>query len=235
LKKNKDKFLETEREKILKAAIITMCKPEGKIALDYLTDERKLSKKIIKQFDVGYCPQDIDHRLRGRIITPVYDEYKNLIILSTRHLDKTHPNRFWHESFEKKLYLYGLCYAKEFIIRYNRVIIVEGEFDVMALHSNGFPMTVGICGSALSLFQIALLSKYCSYFYFLFDGDEAGRDAMERAKGIYDKYYLNVYDIHFIPVYLPKDMDPDDAIKKYGSKKLKEKLKEAYDEYKILN
>ena len=181
LEKKKDKFSELEREKILKASVITMQKPEGKIAFDYLIDERRLSKKVIEQFEVGYCPEDINHRLRGRIITPIYDAYKNLIALSTRHLDKSHPKRFWHESFEKRFYLYGLYYAKKFITKYNRVILVEGEFDVMALHSNGFPMTIGMCGSALTLFQIALLSKYCSYFYLLFDGDEAGRKSIKRA------------------------------------------------------
>ena len=232
---NDNKFSELEREKILKASVITMQNPEGKIAFDYLINERKLSNKVIEQFEVGYCPQDVNHRLRGRIITPIYDAYKNLIALSTRHLDKSHSKRFWHESFEKSLYLYGLSYAKKFITKYNRVILVEGEFDVMALHSNGFPMTIGMCGSALTLFQIALLSKYCSYFYLLFDGDAAGKKSTKRAMEDYEKYYLKSYNIHFIPIYLPDNMDPDDTIKKYGKEKLKKKFKEAYEEYQILN
>ncbi len=231
----KDKFLEIERQKILKAAKITLKKPEGKKVLNYLIDERKLSKEIIEQFEVGYCPQDVNHRLRGRIITPIYDAYNNLIVLTTRHLDKLHSNRFWHESFDKGSYLYGLSHSIRTIVNTNRVILVEGEFDVMALHSNGFKMTVGMCGSALTLFQIALLAKYCSYFYLLFDGDQPGKRATERAMKLYDEYYLISYGIHFIPVYLNNDMDPDDFIRKFGKEKLKEKLKEAKEEYEILN
>ena len=230
-----NKFLEIERQKILEAAKITLEKPEGKKVLNYLIDERKLSKEIIEQFEVGYCPQDVNHRLRGRIITPIYDAYNNLIVLTTRHLDKSHSNRFWHESFDKGSYLYGLSYSIRTIVNTNRVILVEGEFDVMALHSNGFKMTVGMCGSALTLFQIALLAKYCSYFYLLFDGDQPGKRATERAMKLYDEYYLISYGIHFIPVYLNNNMDPDDFIKKFEKEKLKEKLKEAKEEYEILN
>ena len=230
-----NKFLEIERQKILKAAKITLYKEGGKEAFNYLIEERRLSKKVIEQFEVGYCPQDVNHRLRGRIITPIYDAYNNLVVLSTRHLDKSHSNRFWHESFDKGSYLYGLYYSVKTIVNTNRVILVEGEFDVMALHSNGFKMTVGMCGSALTLFQIALLAKYCSYFYLLFDGDQPGKRAIERAMKLYDEHYLKSYGIHFIPVYLNKGMDPDDFIKKFGKEKLKEKLKEAKEEYKILN
>ena len=234
----KDKFLEIERQKILEAAKITLYKPEGKEVLDYLIDERKLPKEIIEQFEVGYCPQDVynvDYRIRGKIITPIYDAYNNLIVLTTRHLDKSHSNRFWHESFDKGSYLYGLSYSIRTIVNTNRVILVEGEFDVMALHSNGFKMTVGMCGSALTLFQIALLAKYCSYFYLLFDGDQPGKRAIERAMKLYDEYYLISYGIHFIPVYLDNNMDPDDFIKKFGKEKLKEKLKAAKEEHNILN
>ena len=218
-------FSEMERKKIVEAAKITIRKPEGKKALDYLLNERKFSNEVIDKFDMGYCPPDVDHEVRGRIITPIYETYGELIALSTRHLNKTHPQRFLHESFDKGSYLYGLCYAKEIIQRTSKVIIVEGEFDVACFHSYNFAMTVGLCGSAFSLFQMTLLFRFCSNFYLMFDGDEAGRKAIKKAMKDYDKYNLASYKIQFIPVYLPEGVDPDEFLLKGGRKKMIEKLR----------
>lgn len=226
-----NRFPDAERKKILKAAKITLSKPEGAEALDYLLNTRKLSAEIIDQFDFGYCPSELDHQLRGRIITPIYDAYNKLIVLSTRHIDESKSDRFWHETFNKTTYVYGLNHAKTSILKSNKVIVVEGEFDVAALHSRGFSMTVGICGSAFSLFQIALLSKYCSFFYLMFDNDVAGEQALERAMTMYKQYHLDVYGLNFVPVKLKSGYDPDRFIKEYGKVELKEKLIEAKEEY----
>ncbi len=228
-----DRFSEAERRSIVKAAKITIDKPEGAKALDYLINVRKLSKKVIDDFDIGYCPKSVNHQVRGRIITPIYDAYKNLVVISTR-LPYPAPLRFWHETFNKGSYLYGLYNAKESIIRSNKVILVEGEFDVSIMHTNGFTQTVGICGSALTLFQVALLSKYASFFYLLFDGDGPGQDAIDRAIKMYKEHFLRGYGIHFIPVRVPNQLDPDDFIKQNGRIEMKKILVEAYEEYKIL-
>jgi DNA primase len=218
-------FPETERYKIVKAAKITLDKPEGKIALDYLINERRFSKEVIDKFDIGYCPPDVNHEVRGRIITPIYGTYGELVAISTRHLDRDHYQRFLHESFDKGSYLYGLYQAKNSIRRKNKVIIVEGECDVGCFHSFGFDMTIGLCGSAFTLFQIALLSKYCSDYYLLFDGDEAGRAATARAMKDYEKYKLEAYKLKFIPVYLPKNRDPDEYLYNEGKRSMVEKLR----------
>jgi len=218
-------FPETERLRIIKAAKTTLRKSEGRVALDYLLNERKFSNEIIDEFDMGYCPPDVDHEVRGRIITPIYGTYGELVALSTRHLDKNHPQRFMHESFDKGSYLYGLYYAKRAIQRTNKVIIVEGECDVACYHTFGFDMTIGLCGSAFTLFQIALLSKYCTNFYLLFDGDEAGMQSIERAMRDYEKYSLSAYDLNFIPVHLPKGCDPDDFLINGGKRNLINKLR----------
>lgn len=223
-------FPETERYKIVKAAKITLSKPEGKVALDYLINERKFSESVIDRFDIGYCPPDVNHEVRGRIITPIYGTYGELVAISTRHLDKDHYQRFLHESFDKGSYLYGLCYAKEIIQRTNKVIIVEGEFDVASFHTFGFNMTIGLCGSAFTLFQIALLSKYCTNFYLLFDGDKAGRESIKRVMRDHDKYNLDAYNLNFIPVYLPNKCDPDEFLIEGGKRNMVDKLRTAKED-----
>ncbi len=209
---------------------MTLKKPEGKEALNYLLDERKFSKEIIEKFDIGYCPIDVNHEVRGRIITPIYSTYEELVAISTRHLDKDHSGRFMHESFDKGSYLYGLCYAKEAIQRTNKVIIVEGECDVACFHTFGFDITIGLCGSAFTFFQIALLSKYCTNYYLLLDGDTAGRASIERAMRDYEKYNLSAYKIKFIPVYLPEGQDSDDFLIKNGKKNMIDKLRAAKED-----
>ena len=225
-----DGFPETERYKIVKAAKITLSKPEGKIALDYLINERKFSEEVIDRFDMGYCPSDVNHEVRGRIVTPIYGTYGELVAISTRHLDKDHYQRFLHESFDKGSYLYGLYLAKEAIRRTNKVIIVEGECDVACLHTFGFEMTIGCCGSAFTLFQIALLSKFCTNFYLLFDGDQAGKDSIKRAMRDYERYNLSAYGLKFIPVYLPRGSDPDNFLINGGKRNMVDKLRTAKED-----
>lgn len=183
---------------------------------------------------MGFCPRDADHELRGRIITPIYDICGGLIALSTRHLDKEHKLRFWHESFDKGSYLYGLYYAKDTIRKLNKVIIVEGEFDVASLHSFGFTMTIGCCGSAFTLFQVALLARYCTDFYLFFDGDTAGRNSIQRALNMHNKYSLGAYGLKFIPVLLPKGMDPDEFVMDNGREGTREKLRTARDDCEFI-
>ena len=124
-----------------------------------------------------------------------------------------------------------MYYAKKAIQRSNKVIIVEGECDVACFHTFGFNMTVGLCGSAFTLFQIALLSKYCTDFYLLFDGDQAGRSSIKRALNDYQKYNLDSYGLKFIPVYLPKDCDPDEFLINEGKKNMIEKFKISKEDY----
>jgi len=197
-----------------------------------LKNVRKFSDVIIDKFDIGYCPDDLNNELRGRIITPIYDTYGEMVAISTRHMNRELKNRFWHESFDKGTYLYGLYYAKETIRKINKVIIVEGEFDALSFHTFGFTMTVCCCGSAFTFFQASLLARYCQEFYFLFDGDIAGRKSIQRVMDMYDKYNLRdvEYDLKFIPVYLPKNIDPDDFLFKNGVEGVKEKLRVARDD-----
>jgi DNA primase len=224
-----------ERLRIVQASRRSLKKPEGKKALDYLIDKRGFSLSVIDKFNFGYCPEFVDHQLRGRIITPIYDVYGDIVVLSTRHLDETRENRFWHEAFDKGSYLYGLYYAKEEILKHKKAILVEGEFDVAALHSNGFKITIGVCGSAFTLSQASLLSRYCSEVYLLFDGDTPGKNAIKRAMELYQKFGLDTYGIRYIPVYLPEKTDPDEYLRNCGKKAMRELLIKSNEENKLWN
>ena len=63
----------------------------------------------------------------------------------------------------------------------------------------------------------------------MFDGDVTGRNAIRRAMDMYDKYSLRAYKLNFIPVYLPKDTDPDEYLFAEGVDGVRNKLKESKD------
>lgn len=206
----RDKLTELERVEIVEMAKATLFEEQGREALRYLKDVRKLDNKTIRKFELGYVPSwvrnpfDDPHELAGRITIPIRNQYGDIVAFSSRDWRENAHNRgFWHESFEKSNYLYGLNVAKDAIIRNRKVVLVEGEIDVMSMHRLGFNMTVGILGSALSAYQISLLGRYCQEFFLAFDGDKAGALTMKKALEIYQAKRLDAIELKFIPVRFP--------------------------------
>jgi len=204
----------------------TLWSDEGKPILDFLKNTRHISEFKIKQFNIGYCPRSARHELAGRVIMPIYDPYNNLVAITTRDFDNEYFSH-WHEAFDKSNYLYGLNLAKEHIRRNNKAILVEGQFDVMCLHSYGLTMTVGVLGSAFSIMQAAILLRYCSDIYLLFDPDNSGQMSTQRALDMYAQYKINIYRAMFIPVVLPNNQDPDDFIVSNGVNSMIELLRQS--------
>ena len=229
-----NQFPEVDRKKIVDFAHNCLSNKDGEEALFYLKKDRGLSDSIISQFKIGFFPSYMKHQLRGRIITPIYDVYGNLIAISTRHIDKNHKSRFWHEHYDKKFHLYGLSFAKKNIIKYNKAILVEGEMDVCYLHSHGINIAVGVSGSAFSVFQASLLSRYCSEVYVVFDADDGGRKGVSRLLKMYHDNNLDKFGLKYISVSLPEKNDPDDYVKNNGINKFINILKEAKEDEKYL-
>lgn len=238
-------FPEVERRKLVELGQRSLWQDEGTEALDYLKWERGLSEEAIRRFQIGYCPLRVDHELAGRIITPICDPYGKCIALSTRHL--TRKKDFWHEQFDKSFYLYGTHLAKEEMIRTQKAVVVEGEFDTAFLHSYKIRMAVGCCGSAFTPFHAAILARYVAEVYLVFDADKerivngkkmegSGQRATKRAKaanlffkmrGDPDRMYRDPSGMMFIPVGLPVGSDPDDFIKDNGAREFVNLLKES--------
>lgn len=186
--------------------------------LDYLVSTRRISEPTLKQFQVGFFPGRVHHEFANRIITPFHNTYGVPIALTSRGWHN--KKNFFHESFDKSIYLYGLYFAKKHIIKYNRVVIVEGEFDVMNMHSGGIPYTVGLCGSALSIKQIALLTRYCSNIYIIYDADDKADTSYNRIVQINNQYELWRHGVSLYRTTLPNGYDPDDYLLNFGRKNL---------------
>jgi DNA primase len=192
-----------------------------------------LTDYVIRQFRFGYCPASVYHELAGRIIMPLFNPYGEVVAITTRNPWTEKRWQHWHESFDKSYHLFGLNIAKSNIVRTDKAIVVEGQFDTTCLHSYGFNMTVGVLGSALSIFHIAQLARYCSEVYLLMDSDGSGDDGVARAYEAYETYCLQTYGIKFIALELPKGVDPDDFVRHRGGNALIEMMKKGKE--RLLN
>lgn len=118
-------------------------------------------------------------------------------------------------------------------MRCKKTVIVEGEFDVTAMHDHGFNMTVGVCGSSYTLSQASLLARYCKDVYLMFDNDSSGRSGLNRALKLHREYYFESYGIKYIPVRLPTGKDPDNILKEGGGLEMKKILAKAKEEFNL--
>jgi DNA primase len=229
---------DVEKKKIVELAQKELRTEEGKEAYLYLKEKRKITDKVIEEFRIGYVPHwvtnlyDDKHEFAGRIIFPIYNQYDELVALSSRDWRQDAGMKFFHETYRKRNYLYGLNVAKENVLQNKKSIVVEGEFDVLALHSSGINCTVGMLGSSFHLEQISLLSRYCQEIYMPFDGDAAGAESMKKASLLCSQRNLrNMFDLSLIPVILPEKIDPDEFVNNQGAKKFIELLIKSKNEF----
>ncbi len=95
--------------------------------------------------------------------------------------------------YSKSRALFGLFQARKHIRERDQVYVVEGFFDVLAMHELGFPNTVATCGTALTSQHLAVLSRLAEKIVLVFDSDRAGQDATERAMELALKSHVIVY------------------------------------------
>ena len=209
-------------------AHLTLQTTEGKEALAYLREERGLTDEAINAFQIGYVPARVNHELAGRVLTPLFDSYGNLVAITSRHLKQ--KKNFWHESFDKSFHLYGLNIAKPHILKYGYAVLVEGEFDVAYLFGQSVKMTVGVCGSALTVFQASLLARYCQKVFIVFDRDKNG-SGQRATRRVIKLGKETLFEMDLIPVELPIGVDPDDFIKNNGVREFASILKSSEERF----
>lgn len=121
---------------------------------------------------------------RNRLMFPIKDATKRVIGFGGRALGDD-PAKYLNTRqnilFDKGRGLYGIDLARKAMTQSGRVILVEGYTDCLAAHQAGFPETVATMGTALTESQVDLVRRYCDEMVLLFDSDEAGLKASDRA------------------------------------------------------
>lgn len=158
--------------------------------LAYLTEQKRYPIEQVERAGLivprkagGYYD-----RFRDRLMIPICDPQGRVIGFGGRALGSDEPkylNSPETELFDKGKTLFGLDLARTAIAKQDAAIVVEGYFDVIALHAVGIGQAVAALGTALSSAQIKLLSRYTESKRIIlnFDGDRAGQKATERAIG----------------------------------------------------
>ena len=160
-------------------------------------------------------------RFRGRVIVPIRDRQGRVIGFGGRSLDGSDPkylNSPETEVFEKGKHLFGLDQAANAIRKDDRAVVVEGYFDVIALHAAGVTNAVASLGTALSSQQITQLCR-CSdgkRIVLNFDADRAGIRAANRAIGEVEQLALQG-QLELRVLHTPSGKDPDEYLKDHGA------------------
>jgi DNA primase len=164
-------------------------------------------------------------RFRGRIIFPITDMRGNVVAFGGRSIDGGEPkylNSPESTLFKKGEILFGLYQAKKTITKQGYAVVVEGYFDLLALHRHGFTNAVATMGTALTAGHIRRLRGYAGSVYTIFDADEAGKNAALRGLQL----FLDE-DVPSRVVLLPLGSDPDEFLKKVGPDAMKKAMEGA--------
>ena len=166
-------------------------------------------------------------RFRNRLMFPIYDVQGRVIAFGGRIIGQGEPkylNSAESPTFQKGSTLYGLNWSRHAIRRDGRVLLVEGYFDCIRLLAAGIESAVAPLGTALTDGQAALLAKYTSNAFLLYDSDQAGLKATFRNGDVLLKHGMKV-----LVVTLPEGEDPDTFVRAHGPRALEAQLGAAID------
>ena len=126
-------------------------------------------------------------KFRNRLMLPVVDTRGEVVAFGSRVLDKSEP-KYMNSAetlvYSKRRVLYGLNLAKK--TKRPNIILCEGNLDIVTLHQAGFDNAVASMGTALTVEQIRLLSRFTKELVLCYDNDNAGKIATERALQLLD-------------------------------------------------
>ena len=165
-------------------------------------------------------------RFRDRLMFPIIDVRGNVIGFGGRIMnDKDKSAAKYLNSpetliFNKRKNLFALNLAKKSKLEY--LILVEGYMDAIALHQYGFDCAVASLGTSLTEEHATLLSRYTEQVYLIYDADEAGQRAAQRAIPMLERAGLRIKVLK-----IRDAKDPDEFLKKFGPDKFKLLLEES--------
>ena len=172
-------------------------------------------------------------RYSGRAIFPWLNVSGKVVAFGGRVLDsrtkgvaQKYVNSPDSDIYHKERELYGIYQAKKAIVKEDRVFMVEGYTDVIALHQAGVENVVANSGTALSIYQIRLLHRFTQNITLLYDGDEAGIHAAMRGTDMLLEEGMNVKVL-----LLPDGDDPDSFARKHSTEELKKYIDEQQTDF----
>ena len=221
----------------------------NKFGIGYSTGKESLYDYLVK---LGYSKEEIEasdiilpsrngrmyDRFFDRVMFPIFDIRDRIVAFGGRAfgekvISKTIPK--YYNSQENEIYhkgktLYLMNFAKR--EKHDKIIIVEGYMDAIALQKFGFTNAVASLGTALTENQARLIKKYTDNVIIGYDQDGAGQAATMRGLDILANHGLNV---KVLKLDRSDVKDPDEYLNKYGPERLKKCVDEAISlvEFKV--
>ena len=166
----------------------------------------------------------------GRLMFPIFNSFGECVGFSARVLGQADFAKYINTAetllFKKGRVVYGIDLVKKLKQqgKLDKIIIVEGQIDVIAMHKAGFNNTVACMGTALTKENAHELKKLSNNVVLMFDGDTAGQKATYRSIDILREEGFSVK-----VALMPEKLDPDEILKTQGSQKISEIVGQALD------
>lgn len=191
-----------------------------------LDDMSKLYKpEIMRKAGLVYLRDNGDQMdyFRHRVTFPFLNRYGRVIGFTARDLTGSAKAKYLNSPdsivFKKGAEFFGLYQARSEIAKYNKVFLVEGQFDVISMAQNGIRNVICKSGSALDGVQVKRLRLLCENVTLVYDDDKAGIHAAVTQIPVLLDAGMNVRC-----VMLPEGQDPDDFARA-NTGQVREKLK----------
>lgn len=208
--------------------------PGGQSLVNHL---RSCGFEIKEMLDANVATQaqgGVRDRFFERIMFPICDVQGDVIAFGGRIINEGNPkylNSQETDIFHKSEVLFGLNKAKTNMASSGYAVVVEGYTDVIALFEAGIENVVATLGTALTSQHIRTLTRHAkNRIVYLFDGDEAGRRAADRALGFIDENTTpesGRLRTELAAVALPDDLDPAEFVARKGGKELVKLINQA--------
>jgi DNA primase len=167
-------------------------------------------------------------RFRDRVMFPIRDRRGRVVGFGGRTLADD-PAKYMNSPesvlFHKGRELYGLYEARAAVRQLERLVVVEGYMDVVALAQHGIPFAVATLGTATTTDHLDVLYRAAPEVVFCFDGDRAGRQAAWRALDQALPAQRDGRQARFL--FLPEGEDPDSLVRSEGEAGFRGRLEEA--------
>lgn len=165
---------------------------------------------------------DLFDRYAGRVMFPIHDDGGRVVAFGGRTLSSDKKVAKYINSPETEIYnkskiLYGLWLGKKAIQDKDSCYLVEGYMDVIAMHQNGIENVVASSGTSLTVEQIKSIHRFTRNIVVLYDGDEAGQKASNRAIPLLLEEGMNVRLLQF-----PDNDDPDSFSRKVSNQEFQD-------------
>ena len=195
------------------------------------TYEEMVLANLVRRSDKNGKANYYDN-FRNRVMFPIIDLRGNVIAFGGRVMDDSKPkyiNTSATPVYKKSNGVFALNFAKN--ANENKLLLVEGYMDVIALHQAGFTNAIACLGTAFTSEQANLLSRYAEEIIICYDNDGAGREATQRALAVLGKTGLKLR-----VVTMSGGKDADEIIRTHGKERFAELLGMAANktEYRLL-